>query len=122
MEKTDPLEAHTKSPTDYGKLYVLSRAVNINRRGIVLITNTLVAIDGSEKTGRILDFALDLTKKYKASITILNENAEFGGSFDLIILGHNAQNKMSERVLGGVTEKVVNYASCLIMMVNQEFR
>jgi len=30
-----------------------------------------VAVDGSETTGKILDFALDLTEKYNAVITIL---------------------------------------------------
>lgn len=36
------------------------------------IKNILVAVDGSENSGRALDFALDLAEKFSASILILN--------------------------------------------------
>ena len=38
----------------------------------MLIRNVLVGVDGSENSGRALDFALDLAEKFGASITILN--------------------------------------------------
>lgn len=38
----------------------------------MLIRNVLVAVDGSENSNRALDFALDLTEKYEAKITVLN--------------------------------------------------
>ena len=37
-----------------------------------MIKQVLVAVDGSENSLRALDFALDLTEKYAASLTILN--------------------------------------------------
>jgi nucleotide-binding universal stress UspA family protein len=37
-----------------------------------MIKQVLVAVDGSENSLRALDFALDLTEKYTASLTILN--------------------------------------------------
>jgi nucleotide-binding universal stress UspA family protein len=37
-----------------------------------MIKQILVAVDGSENSLRALDFALDLTEKYDASLTILN--------------------------------------------------
>lgn len=37
-----------------------------------LISNVLVAIDGSENSAKALDFALDLAEKYAAKVTILN--------------------------------------------------
>jgi nucleotide-binding universal stress UspA family protein len=38
----------------------------------VLIRNVLVAVDGSENSGRALDFALDFAEKYGAAVMILN--------------------------------------------------
>jgi nucleotide-binding universal stress UspA family protein len=38
----------------------------------MLIRSVLVGVDGSENSGRALDFALDLAEKFGASITILN--------------------------------------------------
>lgn len=37
-----------------------------------MIRNVLVAVDGSENSDRALDFALDLTDKYNAALTVLN--------------------------------------------------
>jgi len=37
-----------------------------------LISNVLVAIDGSENSAKALDFALDLAEKYAAKVSILN--------------------------------------------------
>jgi nucleotide-binding universal stress UspA family protein len=37
-----------------------------------LIGKVLVAVDGSENSGRALDFALDLAEKYGAALTVLN--------------------------------------------------
>ena len=37
-----------------------------------MIKQVLVAVDGSENSIRALDFALDLTEKYNAQLTILN--------------------------------------------------
>ena len=37
-----------------------------------MINRVLVAVDGSKNSIRALDFALDLTEKYAASLTILN--------------------------------------------------
>ena len=39
-----------------------------------MIHNVLVAVDGSEYSDRVLDFALDLAEKYSAAITVLNVN------------------------------------------------
>ncbi len=36
------------------------------------VKNILVAVDGSESSGRALDFALDLAEKYSAKVCILN--------------------------------------------------
>jgi len=38
----------------------------------VVIKKVLVAVDGSESTGKVLDFALDLAEKFGASVMILN--------------------------------------------------
>jgi nucleotide-binding universal stress UspA family protein len=37
-----------------------------------LIRNVLVAVDGSENSGRALDFALDLAEKYGTAVRVLN--------------------------------------------------
>lgn len=37
-----------------------------------MIGKVLVAVDGSENSGRALDFALDLAEKYGAALTVLN--------------------------------------------------
>jgi nucleotide-binding universal stress UspA family protein len=37
-----------------------------------LIRNVLVAVDGSENSGRALDFALDLAEKFSVAVTIIN--------------------------------------------------
>ena len=37
-----------------------------------MIRNILVAFDGSENSGRALDFALDLAEKYGAAVMVLN--------------------------------------------------
>ena len=37
-----------------------------------MIGKVLVAVDGSENSGRALDFALDLAEKYGAAVTVLN--------------------------------------------------
>lgn len=37
-----------------------------------MIRNVLVAVDGSENSGRALDFALDFAEKYGAAVTVLN--------------------------------------------------
>lgn len=44
----------------------------------ILLHNVLVAVDGSENAERALDFALDLTEKYNAAITILNVSPSLG--------------------------------------------
>ena len=42
------------------------------RGGVLLIRRVLIAVDGSENSGRALDFALDLAEKYDAAVTVLN--------------------------------------------------
>ena len=37
-----------------------------------MIKNILVAVDGSEYSNRVLDFAIDLAEKYRSAITVLN--------------------------------------------------
>ena len=39
---------------------------------ICLIRNVLVVVDGSENSGRALEFGLDLVEKYDAIVTVLN--------------------------------------------------
>ena len=39
-----------------------------------MVSNVLVAVDGSENSDRALDFALDFSEKYDAAITIINVN------------------------------------------------
>ena len=39
---------------------------------ICLIRNVLVVVDGSENSGRALDFGLDLAEKFCATVTVLN--------------------------------------------------
>ena len=51
------------------------RAINelfLSRTQILLLKNVLVAVDASENSDRALDFALDLTEKFGAALTILN--------------------------------------------------
>ncbi len=38
----------------------------------MLIQNILVAVDGSENSDRVLDFALDLAEKFASAVTVLN--------------------------------------------------
>ena len=52
--------------------------MRLRKRGEVLIHNILVAIDGSESTKRILDFALDLAEKFGATLTIVNVSPSLG--------------------------------------------
>ena len=39
---------------------------------ICLIRNVLFVVDGSENSGRALDFGLDLVEKFGAIVTVLN--------------------------------------------------
>ena len=39
---------------------------------ICLIRNVLVVVDGSENSGRALEFGLDLVEKFDAIVTVLN--------------------------------------------------
>ena len=43
-----------------------------------MIKNVLVAVDGSKNTAKVLDFALDLTERYGATMTILNVSSSLG--------------------------------------------
>ena len=148
----------------------------------MVISNILVAVDGSENSDRALDFALDLAEKFSAPVTILHvseslemsavpqESAAYpsntaviakdlraienevltksvehaktvkpdvqvtailkegdpatqivdtakDGGFDIIVVGNRGLSKMRERLLGSVSERVLHYAPCPIVVV-----
>ncbi len=74
-----------------------------------LISNVLVAVDGSENSDRVLDFGLDLAEKYGAAVRVLNviESPAMGAiplepttvSGDSMVIFANDLRKIHEEIL-----------------------
>jgi nucleotide-binding universal stress UspA family protein len=75
----------------------------------LLISNVLVAVDGSENSDRALDFALELAEKFSAAVTVLNvgESPAMGAvpleptsvSGDSMVIFANDLRKFHEEIL-----------------------
>ena len=74
-----------------------------------MVSNVLVAVDGSENSERALNFALDFAKKYNAGLTIVNVSessaaAAYAGD------GMASVARDLRRFHEGILEKAVAYA------------
>jgi nucleotide-binding universal stress UspA family protein len=74
-----------------------------------LVSNVLVAVDGSENSERAIDFALEFAEKFNASLTVVNVSessaaAAFAGE------GMASVARDLRRFHEGILEKAVAYA------------
>lgn len=73
-----------------------------------MINKVLIAVDGSENSERALDFALDFTEKYAASLTILNVTELSAAAYagDSMIVVAKDLRKLHEDILEKAVTRV----------------
>ncbi|MDA8423907.1 MAG: universal stress protein [Nitrospiraceae bacterium] len=94
----------------------------------------LVAVDGSESSRNALHQAFKLANEEKCWITVTSVVPPYEGEAeayqainnlameqkaDMIILGSHGRTGLRRLLMGSVTEKVIGYASCPVLVVKQ---
>ena len=73
----------------------------------------LIANDGSEGAGRALSAAIKLAKLLDAELHMIS--VEEG--VDLLVLGYMGHSSLYNRLIGSMTERLVEHAPCAVLVV-----